>query len=386
MDYPPNDHLQQKGPFLRCLAAMLWRAGWRADQFRRHLLLRLSFQKPQKRKDFFPEFVPAWVIGSLRAGGGLRTPVCMWLVRRLQRRKMKIAVVTLNPSLKKGENGKRWRRVSTGIGPKTEQSVVDFRQPFLDESILLAESLDCPVFECARRMEVWKDLSQRGLYCSEKRFDEQFDLILFDGGLQDPALGGEYLPDSVKVRKFLIAENRWPQNICDLIPAGPWRSFLRDHRDIAGVWRFEESLVGVWKGSVLVQRGVSSIVREEHEATPVTQNSTGAIQEIRGMQELRQHEDNVHLVCGIGNPQKLLVQLQKSGLRIPPQRQHFRPDHDRNFCEFLSVFLSRNETCQHKGRQKLLLTTKDWVRLGSELRAHPDIFVISRVLRRIPGS
>jgi len=313
----------------------------------------------------------------------------MWLVHRLQRRQIKMAVVTLNRSLRKDAKGRRWRRVFTGTQNRGVVPAGDFAQPFLDESLLLAESLNCPVFECAHRMEAWKDLSQPGCPHTEKGFDAKFekkyDLILFDGGLQDPALGGEYLPESVKVRKFLIAENQWPQRMCDLIPAGPWRSFLKDHRDISGKWQFEESLAGVWRGSVLAQKGLSWVNEEQNEAH-LSQNSDVAFLGWRSILERLKHEDEVHLICGIGNPYKLLAQLQKCGLNIAPEHQHLRPDHDRQFCEFLKGFIRKEEVTLLKKRRIILMTTKDWVRLDEEMRAHQDIFVISRDLRRIPQS
>lgn len=223
--------------------------------------------------------VPVVVIGNIVAGGSGKTPLTLWLARRLRAAGRHPGIVSRGH----GRGGTAVTKVGTG----------DTAVACGDEPLLLARRSECPVFVAADRVAAARALLAAHPEC---------DTILCDDGMQHYRLARD-VEIAVVDRRGLM--NGWP------LPAGPLREppgrlarvdavVLHDNETarIDGVPTFRMRLHG------------ESFYRLD---APATRTTPG---ELAGQR--------LHAVAGIGEPQRFFDHLTALGLVFQP---HAFPDH-----------------------------------------------------------
>lgn len=153
-------------------------------------LIRLSYQRGWRKSWRAP--VPIVVVGNLTAGGNGKTPVAIWLVQALQRRGLKVGVVS------RGYGGKA-ERYPLLVNGDTSTELAG------DEPVLIAQRSGAPVAVAPKRRAAVEALLA----------SQPLDLIVTDDGLQHYALQRDREIVVVDgVRRF---GNGW------WLPAGPMR-------------------------------------------------------------------------------------------------------------------------------------------------------------------
>lgn len=135
--------------------------------------------------------VPVVAIGNIVAGGAGKTPLALWLARRLQAAGRRPGIVSRGY----GRRGAAVAKVGAGDTPSEVG----------DEPLLLARRADCPVFVGADRAAAAQALLAAHPEC---------DVILCDDGLQHYRLARDV---EIAVVDRRGAMNGWP------LPAGPLR-------------------------------------------------------------------------------------------------------------------------------------------------------------------
>ena len=165
-------------------------------------------------------------------------------------------------------------------------------------------------------------------YRTALELDSQFDYIICDDGFEDSRLRPAYT-----VR---LDWGEPPCRLRDLWPAGPNRSLVQDHPKPDLVLRCDGE-------SPDVKFFISEIV-----------NGVGEAAAGSGM----------WAVCGIGNPGRFFRDLENFGVKV--EKAVVRPDHDCRYDRALKKIL--------KSTPAVLVTEKDFVRLGPELRNSPRVY------------
>ena len=165
-------------------------------------------------------------------------------------------------------------------------------------------------------------------YRTALELDSQFDYIICDDGFEDSRLRPAYT-----VR---LDWGEPPCRLRDLWPAGPNRSLVQDHLQPDLVLRCDGE-------SPDVKFFISEIV-----------NGVGEAAAGSGM----------WAVCGIGNPGRFFRDLENFGVKV--EKAVVRPDHDCRYDRALKKIL--------KSAPAVLVTEKDFVRLGPELRNSPRVY------------
>lgn len=225
--------------------------------------------------------VPVVVIGNIVAGGAGKTPLTLWLARRLR-------ALGRNPGIVSRGHGRTDAAVRK-VGPGDTADDVG------DEPLLLARRAACPVVVGADRAAAARALLAAHPEC---------DVILCDDGLQHYRLA-RACEIAVVDRRGLM--NGWP------LPAGPLREpagrlatvdavVLHDneHARVDGVPTFRMRLAG------------DRFYRLDQPATQV------AAADLAGLK--------LHAVAGIGEPQRFFDHLAALGLDCVT---HAFPDHHR---------------------------------------------------------
>lgn len=210
--------------------------------------------------------VPVIVVGNISVGGTGKTPLVIWLVERLR------------------EAGFTPGVVSRGFGAKGGQRLVaqsDRAAEVGDEPLLIVRRTGVPLAIGRDRNQAIAALLQQSA-C---------DIVLADDGLQHYRMGRDLEICVVD------GERRFGNGFC--LPAGPLRE---------PVSRLERCDFVVTNGETM-QVGGDTLV---NLATAAQQ----ALAEFAGR--------TVHVVTGIGNPQRFIRTLEQAGLQVLP---HIYPDH-----------------------------------------------------------
>jgi tetraacyldisaccharide 4'-kinase len=265
------------------------------------------------RRRWFKSFdagVPVVVIGNLTVGGTGKTPLVIWLARRLRDRGYRVGIVC------SGYSGKseRWPQP---VAPFTAVAEVG------DEAKLLALRAGCPVVAGPDRVAAAKLLLRPGT----------LDLILADDGLQHYRLR----------RAFEIAvidgQRGFGNGLC--LPAGP----LREPATRLG----EVDAVVVNSGDF----GHVGMLRASLRIVRVYELKTGAE---RPLSDFAGRE--VHAVAAIGHPERFFEALEAERLRV---EGHAHPDHallvreDLEFGDGLPVLITEKDAvkCEQFARDQL---------------------------------
>ena len=174
-------------------------------------------------------------------------------------------------------------------------------------------------------------------YRTARELDSQFDYIICDDGFEDTRLRPAY---TVRL-DWGAPPRRWR----DLWPAGPNRSLVQDHPQSDLVLRCDGE-------NPDVTFSIAEIV-----------NGAGETLDVVGLGEPAKCYE-MWAVCGIGNPERFFRDLENFGVKV--ERTVVRPDHDCRYDRALKIIL---ETAP-----AVLLTEKDYMRLGSDLRNSPRVY------------
>lgn len=253
---------------------------------------------------------PLIVVGNIAVGGSGKTPVVMWLAKRLR------------------QAGYRPGIVSRGYGGSfagvAEVCVDGTPEQFGDEPVMIARETGCPVFVGRDRPAAVQALLEAYPECT---------VLISDDGLQHYALGRSF--ELVVVDEAVIG-NRM------LIPAGPLREPLRRLCEV---------------DMAVVQGDPSALIREALAGTPAfaMRLLPGAVRRLDGkataaLEAWRGRP--VHAVAGIGRPERFFETLRACGLQV---RAHAFGDHHRFRAEDL-VF---------SPTAPILMTSKDAVKCRS---------------------
>jgi len=219
---------------------------------------------------------PVIVIGNLTAGGAGKTPLVAWLVRALQARGLRPAVIS------RGYGG------AEPLSPH-EILVGDDAAFSGDEPLLLASLTDCPVWICRDR-----------LAAARAAVDAGADIIVADDGLQHYRLERDF--------ELLVidAERGLGNGRC--LPAGPLR-------EPAGRLQEVDFIVCNGAGSHCPGRGLRMDLVGT-EAVRLDGQQRKPLEHFRA--------EPVHAVAGIGHPERFFRFLEERGLEVI---RHPLPDH-----------------------------------------------------------
>ena len=257
--------------------------------------------------------VPVIVVGNVSVGGTGKTPFVIWLAAALEKRGLRVGIVT------RGYRGKArdWPRVVTATSDALEVG---------DEPVLLARRTGCPVVAGPDRVAAARRLLE----------EQRVDVLISDDGLQHYRLA----------RRFEIAVvdgvRGMGNGLC--LPAGP----LREPAERIG----EVDAIVVNGGDW----GHAGVFRAQTVATGVHRVTNG---EPRTLESFKGSE--VHAVAGIGNPQRFFELLEDAGLDVIP---HPLEDHAEIGPEQL--------TFEEPGA--VLITEKDAVKC--EAFAHANVWCV----------
>ena len=174
-------------------------------------------------------------------------------------------------------------------------------------------------------------------YRTARELDSQFDYIICDDGFED-----------TRLRPAFIVRLDWeepPRRWRDLWPAGPNRSLVQDHPQPDLILRCDGE-------NPDVKFSIAEIV-----------NGQGETLDIAGLGEPATGS-GMWTVCGIGNPERFFRDLENFGVKA--ERAVVRPDHDCRYDRALKKIL--------KNAPAVLLTEKDYMRLGPDLRNSPRVY------------
>ncbi len=262
-------------------------------------LIRLSYQRGWRKSWRAP--VPVVVVGNLTVGGNGKTPVAIWLVQALQRRGLKVGVVS------RGYGGKAERYPLLVNGDtSTEQAG--------DEPVLIAQRSGAPVAVATKRRAAIEALLA----------SQPLDLIITDDGLQHYALQRDreiVLVDGT--RRF---GNGW------WLPAGPMRERASRLQQVDAV---------IVNGGDAQPNEIAMTLRPG-EAVNLQTRQTMPISALK----------KVVAMAGIGYPPRFFATLKQHG--VMPVSEIAFADHHAYSQEELARLLT--------DRQILLMTEKDAVK------------------------
>jgi len=283
--------------------------------------------------------LPVIVVGNLSVGGTGKTPLVIWLVSQLQRRKISVGVVS------RGYGGRRVRSPRLLAAGDTAADVGD-------EPLLIARRTGVPVVVCADRAAAVRRLAEEGVR-----------VAISDDGLQHYAMA--------RVAEIVVidGERGFGNALC--LPAGPLREPV-------------SRLQGV--DAVVVNGARDPHPGQYHAAGPVPmpmQLRPGGLQSLSGMVAMplaQLRGATVHAVTGISHPQRFFRLLEQAGARV---LVHPMPDHARLdeaqllFDDELPVVMTEKDAvrCIH-----LALPRHWYLPVEAELPAEEATALLTRLL------
>ena len=174
-------------------------------------------------------------------------------------------------------------------------------------------------------------------YRTARELDRQFDYIICDDGFEDSRLRLAYT-----VR---LDWGEPPRRLRDLWPVGPNRSLVQDHPQPDLILKCDGE-------NPDVKFSITEIV-----------NGAGETLDVMGPGKSTAGSD-MWAVCGIGNPERFFKDLENFGVKV--ERTVVRPDHEWRYDKALKKIL--------KSAPAVLVTEKDYVRLGPELRNNSKVY------------
>lgn len=185
-------------------------------------------------------------------------------------------------------------------------------------------------------------------YCTARELDSQFDYIICDDGFEDSRLRPAYT-----VR---LDWGEPPRRLRDLWPVGPNRSLVQDHPQPDLVLRCDGE-------NPDVKFSIEEIVNGAGEHLVAGGSGASAV------------GSGMWAVCGIGNPERFFKDLENFGVKV--ENAVVRPDHEWRYDKALKKIL--------KSAPAVLLTEKDFMRLGPDLRNSPRVYRCVQDLLLLPS-
>ncbi|WP_336218701.1 tetraacyldisaccharide 4'-kinase [Citrobacter amalonaticus] len=282
-----------ESPLWRLLLPLSWLYGLVSGVIR--LCYRLGFKRAWRAP------VPVVVVGNLTAGGNGKTPVVIWLVEQLQRRGIRVGVVS------RGYGGKA---ASYPLLLNSETTTAEAG----DEPVLIFQRTGAPVAVSPDRAEAVAAILA----------NHNVDIIVTDDGLQHYRLARDVEIVVVDgVRRF---GNGW------WLPAGPMRERVSRLKSV---------------DAVITNGGIPHAGEIPMRLAPglAVNLRTG---ERRDVAQLH----NVVAMAGIGHPPRFFATLEACG--VHPQKCVPLADHQALTAEDVNALLSNAQT--------LIMTEKDAVK------------------------
>ena len=258
---------------------------------------------------------PVICIGNLTAGGTGKTPIAVSFAQILQ------------------ELGKKPFFVSRGYGGSLHNVLVDKEkhtpQEVGDEPLLLAEQ--APVVVNPNRFEGAKLAIENGA-----------DIIVMDDGFQNPSLK--------KDLSFLVFDGGYGYGNGLCIPAGPLRESLK-----SGLKRAQ---------AIIIMGEDKHNLAQKFKNLPIFKGRVMP-------QSVSANRQKIIAFAGIGRPEKFYTSLRQCGFKLC-QTIDF-PDHHQYTEEELLSLINQAE----KTSCALYTTSKDFVKIPSDLRSHFNVLEIS---------
>ncbi|MBK7676941.1 MAG: tetraacyldisaccharide 4'-kinase [Candidatus Accumulibacter sp.] len=275
--------------------------------------------------------VPVVVVGNLTVGGSGKTPLVLWLVRRLQ------------------EQGWRPGIISRGYGGRGGQvhAVVASSGFSLvgDEPLLLARRSGVPVFVGCDRVAAGRALLAAHPDC---------DVIVSDDGMQHYRLE--------RTAQVVVFDSRGVGN-GRLLPAGPLREPLRRLAGVDAV---------VWNGPA--EGRVEGAARHlpQFDMRLVGQRFVAISGEQSNCDADFLKSRKIHAIAGIGDPRRFFSQLEALGLEF---EAHPFPDH--HPYSDADLAFARHDV--------LLMTEKDAVKCEPLVTGEAWVLPVEAVITSQPG-
>lgn len=216
------------------------------------------------------------VVGNVTVGGTGKTPITLWLARRLADRGLQVGIVC------SGYHGEA-RAWPQAVGPDSDPRLVG------DEAVLLARQSGCPVAAGRDRVAAARSLIERN----------PVDVVLCDDGLQHYRLQRDV--------EILVVDGARALGNGMCLPAGPLREPAHRLDDVDAVVIND----GNWDRAGAIHC----------DTVPVIARNLASGREAE-LTEFR--EGKVHAVAAIGNPERFFAALELNGIRI---ERHPLPDH-----------------------------------------------------------
>ena len=219
--------------------------------------------------------VPVIVVGNLTVGGTGKTPLVIWLARRLQARSYRPGIVS------RGYGGAASAHAVLRVAADSDPALVG------DEPVLLAQRTGCPVVVAPKRVRAAQALLRQ----------TDCDILLCDDGLQHSALARD-----VEI-VVIDGARRFGNGRC--LPAGPLR----------------EPRARLHTVDLVVANGCAAPGEYlmEYTELPVRSLDGSRNRELGWFRQQR-----VHAVAALGNPGRFFTLLRRNGIDI---EAHAFPDH-----------------------------------------------------------
>ena len=266
---------------------------------------------------------PVVSIGSLSAGGAGKTPLTIALAKALERRGLRVDVLSRGY----GRRGQDPARVNPDGSA----------QEFGDEPLLIALETGVPVYVAGQRFEA-------GLLAeTDRSADLRLGLHLLDDGFQHRQLHRD-------VDILLMNRRDWHDT---LLPAGNLREPLKAARRATVI--------------AIPAPGEEPDGAPDLEAALRSWGFAGPIWRLRRRMEVPAVDGPVVAFCGIARPEQFFAGLEVAGLRIAARIAF--SDHHRYTARDLDRLAA---AARESGGTTLITTEKDQVRLGMLAAALPE--------------
>ncbi len=252
--------------------------------------------------------VPVIIVGNITLGGTGKTPLVIYLVKKLKAAGFKPGVISRGY----GGQSEHW---PVTVGADSDAALIG------DEPLLIAQQAGCPVAVGPIRADSGRLLLE----------NEDIDVIISDDGLQHYALHRDI--------EIIVIDGvrRFGNNFC--LPSGP----LREPQE-----RTQEVDFVICNGGE----------PEENEILMQLEGSYAINMQTQERKALNEFSNiNCHAMAGIGNPQRFFDSLEKQGVACIT---HSFPDH----------YAYTEKDIQFKAAEVILMTEKDAVKcraLASQL-------------------
>ncbi|HEX2584466.1 MAG TPA: tetraacyldisaccharide 4'-kinase [Steroidobacteraceae bacterium] len=261
---------------------------------------------------------PVIVVGNISVGGTGKTPLVIWLAKKLEEKGYKVAVIA------RGYRGK------ATVWPQLVTSESD---PHLvgDEPVLIAQQANCIVIAGPDRVASAKLAIESGA-----------DIVISDDGLQHYRLRRDC--------EIAVVDGSRQLGNGHLLPAGPLRE--------AGSRLKEVDIVIVNQRDANISDSQSSVRADITFRIALRNLRSIKTRDVRPLESLR--DQQVHVVTGIGNPESFVNALSAQGLKVSARilRDHAHiQQHDLQFGDQLPVLMTAKDAVKCR---KLYLDDRYW--------------------------